>query len=158
MKVRLTCILEIQATHRRHTVLQIETPFFAGTRICLESTTLPLGGGSDGKSPLYIPKGQVIAFDIRALHRDKKSWGADAHEFKPERWAKVRPGWEYIPFNGGPRVCLAQQLVLVEAGYVITRLLREFKGIESRDELPWKEELKLSVRNRWGVKVALIPA
>lgn len=139
-------------------VLRIETPFFAGSRICLSPTTLPLGGGPTGKSPLYIPRNQIIAFDIRALHRDKDTWGPDANDFRPERWEKARPGWEYIPFNGGPRTCLAQQLVLVEAGYVVTRLARVYKGVEKRDEGPWVEELKLSVRSRYGVKVGMVVA
>lgn len=48
--------------------------------------------------------------------------------------------------------------MLVEAGYVVTRLARVYKGVEKRDEGPWVEELKLSVRSRYGVKVGMVVA
>ena len=43
------------------------------------------------------------------MHRRKDYYGEDADEFKPERWEKLRPGWEYLPFNGGPRICLGRE-------------------------------------------------
>merc|ERR1711939_327562 len=52
------------------------------------------------------------------------------------RWEHLRPGWEYLPFNGGPRICLGQQYALTEAGYVTSRLCQEFSKIESRDPGP----------------------
>ena len=70
----------------------------------------------------------------------------------------ARPTWEYLPFNGGPRVCLAQQHVLTETAYVIVRMMQEFGRIEKRDDRHWKECLKMSVRSKYGVKVALFPA
>lgn len=45
-----------------------------------------------------------------ALHTRRDIWGADAEEFRPERWAEFTPkGWEYLPFNGGPRICLGRK-------------------------------------------------
>lgn len=38
---------------------------------------------------------------------------------------------KFLPFNGGPRVCLGQQFALVEASYVIVRLLQRFDQLES---------------------------
>ena len=56
-------------------------------------TILPLGGGEDGKSPLFVPKGQIVQYTIRCVHRRKDLYGLDADEFKPERWETLRPGW-----------------------------------------------------------------
>lgn len=39
--------------------------------------------------------------------------------------------WEYIPFGGGPKICLGQQLALLETGYATVRLLQEFAHISS---------------------------
>lgn len=38
--------------------------------------------------------------------------------------------WSYLPFNGGPRVCIGQQFALTEAGYVTARLLQRFEVME----------------------------
>lgn len=55
-------------------------------RIALEDTVLPLGGGTDGRSPIFIPKGQVVMWGSYALHRTKDVFGDDADIFRPERW------------------------------------------------------------------------
>lgn len=53
-------------------------------------------------------------------------------EFVPERWDSWTPkAWTYIPFNGGPRICIGQQFALTEMAYVAVRMLQEFKGIEN---------------------------
>jgi hypothetical protein len=43
------------------------------------------------------------------MHRRKDLYGDDAEEFIPERWEHLRPTWEYLPFNGGPRICLGRK-------------------------------------------------
>ena len=43
------------------------------------------------------------------MHRREDLYGSDAAEFRPERWETIRPGWEYLPFNGGPRICLGRK-------------------------------------------------
>ena len=70
------------------------------------------------------------------MHRDRELWGEDAENFKPERWSDAKPTWEYLPFNGGPRICIAQQLALSEAGYVIARFMQKFSVMEDRDGEP----------------------
>jgi hypothetical protein len=42
------------------------------------------------------------------MHRRKDIWGPDADDFRPERWDGRRVGWEYLPFNGGPRICIGR--------------------------------------------------
>ena len=81
----------------------------ANARDAVDDTYLPLGGGPDGKSPLFVPKGGVVAWSLFAMHRRKDYYGEDAEEFRPERWETLRPGWEYLPFNGGPRICLGRK-------------------------------------------------
>ena len=51
------------------------------------------------------------------MHRMKKLYGEDAESFRPERWdphldspvGLRKIGWGYLPFNGGPRVCLGRK-------------------------------------------------
>ena len=84
-------------------------------------TVLPRGGGPDGLSPVYLQGSIDVNYSIHVMHRRKDLWGEDADEFKPERFEGRKPGWEYLPFNGGPRICIGQQLALTEASYVMVR-------------------------------------
>ncbi|KAF1808459.1 cytochrome P450 [Eremomyces bilateralis CBS 781.70] len=93
-------------------------------------TTLPVGGGPDGTRPVFVGKGEVVEFSLTTMHRRKDFWGPDANEFRPERWEARKMGWNYLPFNGGPRTCLGQQFALTEAGYVVVRLLQRFGELE----------------------------
>ncbi|KAF2204790.1 cytochrome P450 [Delitschia confertaspora ATCC 74209] len=128
------------------------------SRLAIRDTVLPLGGGPTGKSPLFIPKGTVVGYSPYTMHRRTDFYGPDATAFKPERWEHLRPGWEFLPFNGGPRICLGQQYALTEASYVTCRLVQEFKGCESRSEGGWVEQLTLTVASDKGAKVSLTPA
>ncbi|KAF1839757.1 cytochrome P450 52A12 [Decorospora gaudefroyi] len=99
-------------------------------RRALKDTTLPLGGGPDGTAPIYVKKDMQVDYSVYVMHRRKDLWGADADEFKPDRWNGRKSGWEYLPFNGGPRICIGQQFALTEAGYVIVRLAQRFEALE----------------------------
>lgn len=123
-----------------------------------KDTYLPVGGGPDGKDPVFIPKGQEVMYSVYSMHRLSSVYGQDATEYHPERWASLKPGWAYIPFNGGPRICLGQQFALTEASYTVTRLVRHFKSIECRDSQPFKEGLTLTLASKYGTKVGLKPA
>lgn len=117
--------------------LRLLPPVPTNTRAAVRDTSLPVGGGPGGRSPIFVPKGTSINYSVYALHRRRDVWGADANEFRPERWAEFTPkGWEYLPFNGGPRICLGQQYALTEASYVIIKLLQRFQTLENADKGP----------------------
>jgi cytochrome P450 len=97
---------------------------------------------------------------VHSMHRRPDIYGPDAELFRPGRWGpeeNLRPGWAYLPFNGGPRICVGQQFALTEAGYTIVRLLQEFPEIEDRDGEEWMEQLSLTCCSAMGVRVALVP-
>ncbi|KAF2827438.1 cytochrome P450 52A12 [Ophiobolus disseminans] len=108
-------------------------------RHALRDTTLPRGGGPDGKSPIYIRKGQSIDYSYYTIHRRKDLWGDDADDFKPERWKGRKSSWDYLPFNGGPRICIGQQFALTQAGYVVVRMLQKYDAIEGVGN-SWEEK------------------
>jgi cytochrome P450 len=152
-------------------------------RTALTDAILPLGGGENGQSPLFVPKGRIVGWDVYTLHRRKDIYGKDADVFKPERWLDsdddkgLRPGWAYLPFNGGSRTCIGrtlhslltrlpawhmltsstEQFALTEASYVTVRLMQEFASLESRDPEPWRELFTLTCTGLGGCKVALYP-
>lgn len=132
-------------------------------RIAARDTILPVGGGPLGTAPIFVKKGEIAHWSLWAMHRRKEIYGEDAEEFKPERWLDkadgkgLRVGWEYLPFNGGPRICIGQQFALMEVAWVTAWMAREFEGIESRDDEPWREKVALTCTGLGGCKVVLIP-
>lgn len=111
-------------------VLRLWTIVPGNGRRSSKATTLPRGGGPDGKSPIYLAPDTEVNYSVHVMHRRKDIWGPDADEFKPERFVGRRPGWEFLPFNGGPRICIGQQFALTEASYVVVRLLQKFDKLE----------------------------
>ncbi|CAN6672811.1 hypothetical protein TRVA0_047S00430 [Trichomonascus vanleenenianus] len=103
-------------------------------RCATRDTTLPRGGGPDQDKPIFVPKGTIVQYHSYSLHRDRAFWGEDANSFRPERWANIKGSdlsWKYIPFNGGPRICLGQQFALTEMAYVLVRLAQTYEHIEA---------------------------
>jgi cytochrome P450 len=126
------------------------------SRIALSDTTLPVGGGATGDAPIYIRKGDIFSVSFYSLHRRKDLFGEDAEEFRPERWVDYQPPrWAYLPFSGGPRVCIGQQMALTQAAYTIVRFLQTFKDLENRDPVwEFQEQYTLSTQSKNGAKVA----
>ena len=124
-------------------------------RVALRDTILPLGGGSDQKSPVFVPKGTTVVMGTWCVHHDRDIWGDDVQEFKPDRWLGLKPQWEFVPFLGGPRICPAQQQVLTHAVYILVRLTQKFEAIENCDPVfEYIEKFTMGFESRNGVKVA----
>jgi len=139
--------------------LRLYPVFHQLDRVALVSTKLPAGGGSDGASPIYCPAGTVFTTSFYAIHHLKSIWGPTAEEFDPDRWDTFKPAtWEFVPFAHGPRACVGRQKALMEASYVIVRLLQEFRDIQSRDAQEWTGQVKLTAKNANGCKVGLVRA
>lgn len=152
------------------------------SRYATTSTHLPRGGGPAGASPIHIPAGQGVSYSVYALHRRADVYGPDAHVFDPDRWggssplggssssssSSLRPGWAYLPFNGGPRTCPGQQFALAEAAYAVVRLCQAFGRVEVRGggaggvEVQggsagvWREQFGLTTASAEGVVVGLV--
>lgn len=81
-------------------------------RVAVKTTILPIGGGPDGMSPVLIRKGTGVGYSVYHMHRRNDLYGLDANEFRPERWEGSdldRISWGFMPFHGGPRLCLGSQ-------------------------------------------------
>jgi len=138
--------------------LRLQTPVGGSWKTCLEPCILPHGGGPEGKEPILLQPGDEVRMSFTPLHTDPSIWGADAAEFRPERWTGLKQSWNFIPFMGGRRICPAMQNVLTDVAYVLVRLGREFGGLERRDE-GWEyvDKIVFTRECKDGVKVALVP-
>lgn len=136
---------------------RLQGPNGKSQRRAVRNTILPVGGGSDGKAPVFVEKGTIVAASVTGVHHDWDIWGDDVNVFNPYRFAKKLYQWEFTPFFGGPRICPAQQQVITQSLYLLVRMTREFVRIENRDPVvEYVEQVRLSTTSRNGVKVALL--
>lgn len=135
-------------------------------RFALADTTLPTGGGPNGDLPISVVKGDSIVYSAYAMQRREDLYPppsesfAHPHIFSPERWEVWQPKpWHYIPFNGGPRICIGQNFALAEMQFVLTRLVQRFERIEYVGN--WEEQFhkaEIVGAPGQGVKIAFYPA
>ncbi|CAG7607854.1 Bifunctional cytochrome P450/NADPH--P450 reductase 1 [Paenibacillus solanacearum] len=97
-----------------------------------------------GKYP--IAKGGGVSVLIPQLHRDKGVWGADAEQFRPERFENPKnvPAHAYKPFGNGQRACIGMQFALHEATLVLGMILKQFQLVDAMNyQLKVKQTLTL---------------
>jgi cytochrome P450 len=91
-----------------------------------------------------ISAGDRILISTWVLHRHRALWDAperfDPDRFSPER-SEGRPRFAYIPFGGGPRICIGAQLAMTEATLILATLAQRF-----RPRLKTPQQVKLSAR------------
>ncbi len=77
-----------------------------------------------------IPAGTSIFLSPYVTHHDPALWPApqrfDPDRFLPEREAE-RPRFHYLPFGGGPHLCIGNSFALMEAQLVIATVLQRFR-------------------------------
>jgi cytochrome P450 len=76
---------------------------------------------------IKIKKGDVFLIAIQNLHQNKKYWNIDPNIFYPERFLhedKYPLRYAYLPFGGGHRTCIGQDLAILELKIAITRLMQ----------------------------------
>ena len=132
-------------------------------RLALHDTTLPTGGGSDGKGEVGILKNTAIAYSTITLQRRPDLFpkdGFDPSMFEPDRWKAWRPeAWHYIPFSAGPRTCIGQGFAMTEMKYTVIRLLQKIETLEAKmlvDEQYKKSEIIMQPGAGVLVSVGLI--
>lgn len=77
-----------------------------------------------------IPAGTLVCISPWTLHRHPGHW-EEPEEYRPERFAPgrqhSRAGHAYLPFGGGPRVCIGQAFATTEAMLVLTVVLQRLR-------------------------------
>ncbi|MFK7861449.1 MAG: cytochrome P450 [Granulosicoccus sp.] len=92
--------------------------------------------------------GDQIVVAIMPLHRNPHVW-PDPHRFDADRFQKSetekRDRFAFLPFGGGPRVCISAQFATMEAMVVLARLLSRYEFSLPKDQEP-KPESRISLR------------
>jgi cytochrome P450 len=87
-----------------------------------------------------FPKGTTILISPWVLHRDPRYF-SEPEAFRPERWmgnlARELPRFAYMPFGGGPRICIGQRFAMMEAILVLTTMAQRFS-------MEWRPDRKVT--------------
>lgn len=145
--------------HVMNEILRLYPGVPFNVRTALKDTTLPRGNVHDDSEPIGVLAGQRIAYSTLTMQRRKDLFGEDVNEFRPERWEEWQPKpWQYVPFNGGPRLCIGQQFALTEMGYFWTRFFQKVERLENRSVGNQKEKCEIVLTTGEPVLVAVAMA
>jgi cytochrome P450 len=116
------------------------------------------------------------------MHRMELLYGPDSEEFVPERWENTdlerKIGFGFMPFHGGPRMCLGSEysrlalprallidlledFALSEGSYAIVKMIQAFPNLRLPPEIQKektgqeKQSLTILVSSAEGCKVRL---
>lgn len=113
--------------------------------------------GDDSIAGVKIPAGSLISVCTYAIHRNPKHWENpekfDPDRFLPENESK-RHNFAYIPFGGGPRVCIGNNFAFTEAMMILACVLRVYEPLVSIGHKVEKEPL-ITLRPKYGMKMKL---
>ncbi|KAL0330893.1 UNVERIFIED_CONTAM: cytochrome [Sesamum angustifolium] len=106
---------------------------------------------------IQVPKGVNVWTMVTALHTDTALWGADALEFKPQRFENGISGAckspnAYMPFGFGQRVCVGQHLAMVELKLLMALILTNFSFTLSPNYVH-SPVMKMIIEPKHGVQI-----
>ena len=101
--------------------MRLYPPIPAFARQAIEDTEL--GGYS-------VPKDMIISISPNVIHHDPR-WYPEPEAFRPERFAKENekhlPKYAYLPFSGGPRVCIGNSFAAMEAVLALATAAQRYR-------------------------------
>jgi cytochrome P450 len=115
--------------------------------------------GADRIGGVRIPPGASITISIYALHRNPKLW-PDPERFDPERFTPQAVGsrhrFAYLPFGGGPRICIGNGFAMAEAQVILAMIAQHWRPrlAEGHPVVPIG---RVTLRPKHGLWVTLEP-
>ncbi len=106
-----------------------------------------------------VLKGSIIAIVPWVLHRHRRLWDHpdrfDPERFAPER-AAGRSRFAYLPFSGGPRICIGAAFAMAEAMLILATLAQRYRLRLVPGHRVEAQGL-ITLRARHGMKMILEP-
>ncbi|KAJ7267575.1 cytochrome P450 [Mycena haematopus] len=91
-----------------------------------------------GQKPFCVPARTKVSFSVLLMHRRKDLWGPDADKYDPDRFLDTDERYKkylasnphiFLPFNGGPRMCLGSEVGYDQATFFLVKLLQAVSEI-----------------------------
>lgn len=101
--------------------IRLYPPSWATNRVAVED---------DEFKGIRIKKGTVMATYFYAVHRSPDIW-ENPEAFQPERFSKAkkkaRHPYAFVPFGGGPRMCIGKQFGLMEMKLIVAKMVQRYE-------------------------------
>ncbi len=82
--------------------------------------------------PFRIPAGSLVLVSPYVTHRLAEFW-EEPEQFRPERFAsgprQQRHHYVFLPFGGGPRVCVGRESAMFQSQLVLTSIIQRFRFV-----------------------------
>jgi cytochrome P450 len=104
-----------------------------------------------------VTPGLQILISPWILHRHRRLWD-EPERFDPTRFSKEssdkRPRFAYLPFGGGPRVCIGATLAMTETILILAVLAQRFR-IRLKEGQEVKLQTRITLRPKNGMQTIL---
>jgi cytochrome P450 len=104
-----------------------------------------------------VAAGTTIFLSPWVIHRDARFF-YEPNSFLPERWTdeflQGLPRFAYLPFGGGPRICIGKSFAMQEAMVILSMMLQRFQ-FELRDEHEVEPLPSITLRPKGGIWMRL---
>ena len=107
----------------------------------------------------HVPAGTTLFMSPWLLHHDAR-WFDEPKRFAPERWADGLadrlPRHVYLPFGGGPRICIGNSFAMMEAVLLLATIAQRFRMVPISEQ-PVVPFPTITLRPRGGITLRLEP-
>ena len=104
-----------------------------------------------------IDQGSIVVVSPWLLHHDPR-WWPEPDAFRPERWLDDDPGrprYAFIPFGGGPRVCIGEPFARLEAAMLLASIARRWRFTTISEREPDLQAV-ITLRPRGGLPMVAL--
>lgn len=115
----------------------------------------------------FIPKGTIIVLSMWLINRSPGIWGADAAEFKPERWINddgkpnqhggSSSNYDFLTFLHGPRSCIGQNFAKAEMRCLLSAMVASFRWDLAMDDRKVLPRGVITIKPENGMYLRLTP-
>ena len=131
--------------------LRLYPPAFSFGRTPLEDIPLEVNG-----QRYFFRKGASLIVSSIAMHR-LPEYFPEPEAFRPERWTAgevAPPKYAYLPFGGGPRVCLGNLFAMMEAQVILATMAQHVRLLPVEPGLPdWSPLITLRPQGEVRLRV-----
>jgi cytochrome P450 len=103
-----------------HEALRLYPPFWMIDRMAV---------ADDQVGNMVIPRGSMVIVFVYGAHHASRYW-QNPEVFDPERFTKEemkgRTPFTFLPFGGGPRVCIGQHYAMLQILMILSELIRRY--------------------------------